>query len=506
MVRTGYWFTVLIVVLGQVWGQGGGYYEVEDLLLGTSMHNSRDADWQPDKDGIALEVTGLAMMEDGRLAVAIRKGEIWMLHGALGPVDAIVYERFASGLDEPLGLLYQSDRLLVAQRSEVTALVDSDEDGVADQYLTVGKGWAVNGNYHGYAYGPVQDSAGRLWATLNLEMGSQADNARPWRGWGVVLGEDGRVQPMCAGMRSPCGLGRNAMGDVFFTDQQGNWIPTNSLHHLRPGAYYGNPDGISAEALAGSPLKPLAAEVNGDPYPVALKKLPQLVPPAVWFPYIKMGRSRTGFVLDDTAGAFGPYVNQLFVGEFTDSKIGRVFLEKVRGEYQGACFPFLEGFPCAVYQLAFGGKGTLFVGMTNRGWSSLGSAAYGLQRLRWTGKMPFEVSEMRARPDGFELVFTRPVNPEDAGRTDAYHMHAYTYPLHQRYGGDEILTDTVPIREARVSEDGSRVRLFCEGLRPYFVHELHYDGVRSAHGERPWHTRAYYTLNQLPELSPRAEP
>lgn len=489
---------VLLSVGNVLWAhETNPYYAIEDILLGTTMHNPRDADWQPG-DGIVLEVTGLAALADDRLAVAIRKGEVWILDGIEDAPDEITYTRFASGLDEPLGLLRRGNRLLLSQRSEVTELADTGGDGQADQYLTAGKGWHVSGNYHGYAYGPVEDGDGRLWVTLNLDMGAKANNAMPWRGWGVCLNADGTVEPMCAGMRSPCGLGRNSAGDVFFTDQQGQWIPTNSLHQLRKGAFYGNPEGMGPASLPGSPVQPLAARVDGEPYPEALKQLPQLVPPAVWFPYNKMGRSRTGITLDDTGGKFGPYHNQLFIGEFTMSRIGRVFLEKVNGEYQGACFPFLEGFPSAVMQTALTPRGSLFVGMSNRGWSSLGSASYGLQRIRWTGEIPFEVKEMRAEPDGFTLVFTRPIDRRSAGDVESYQMSSYTYPLHSQYGGEEILTKPVVLTRAVVSADGRRVRLTCEGLRPYFVHELDYAGVRSRGGEEPWHDRAYYTLNQMP--------
>jgi hypothetical protein len=342
------------------------------------------------------------------------------------------------------------------------------------------------------------DKNGDVWVTLNLDIGDGANNAAPWRGWGVRLKSDGTVEPMCAGMRSPCGLGANAEGDLFFTDQQGNWIPTNSLHHLRKGVFYGNPEGMAPAAAPDSPVTPLAMKIVDEPYPEALAKLPQLVPPAVWFPYGTMGRSRTGIKPDTTQGKFGPYAGQLFIGEFTTSKVGRVFLEKVDGEYQGACFPFLEGFPCAVMQAEFGPDGSMFIGMSNRGWSSLGSAAYGLQRVRWTGETPFEVKEMRATPDGFELTFTSPVDPDTATDFASYEMTSFTYPLHSAYGGDEILKQSVPVRRAIVSEDRLRITLTCDGLRPFFVHALRYQGVRSDNGEKPWHDLAYYTLNRIP--------
>ncbi len=105
----------------------------------------------------------------------------------------------------------------------------------------------------------------------------------------------------------------------------------------------------------------------------ALRSSTAFVPPAVWLPYNKMGRSATDLELIDCDGRFGRFDGQFLVGEFTNSGINRVFLEKVGGDYQGACFPFLDGFPAAVFRLEFAPDGSLFVGMTNRGWSSLGN-------------------------------------------------------------------------------------------------------------------------------------
>jgi hypothetical protein len=476
-------------------------YRVVDILSEQARQHSRNPHWQPGQ-GIPMEVSGLAVMDGDRVAVAIRKGEIWLLDHAYGDPGAIRYTRFASGLDEPLGLLFREGDLWTVQRTELTRLRDLDHDDVADVYETVATGWTVTGNYHGYAYGPVEDGDGNLWITLNLDIGG-GDNSLPWHGWGLRLGRNGRLEPMCGGMRSPCGLGRNAVGDVFFTDQQGNWIPANSLHQLVPGAFYGNPDGLPPARDGSTPLGRLpdhpAELLNGKSYPEALQVMPQLRPPAVWFPYRKMGQSRTGLVLDDTGGRFGPFEGQFFVDEFTQSKIGRVFLEKVDGEYQGACFPFFAGFPAAVLRLAFGRDGSLLVGMTNRGWSSVGGGTYGLQRLVWTGKTPFEIQEMRARPDGFELRFTQAVDREAASNPASYRLSSYTYPLHSLYGADELDTKPLQVEAATVLPDHRTVKLAVLPLRPFYVHELHCDGVRSAEGSPLGHAEAYYTLNRIPK-------
>ena len=224
-------------------------------------------------------------------------------------------------------------------------------------------------------------------------------------------------------------------------------------------------------------------------------------PPAVWFPYKKAGQSPTDILLDTSDGKFGPFSGQLFVGEFTLSSIHRVFLEKVDGEYQGAVFPFRSGFASAVLRLGQGTDGSVLAGLSNRGWSSLGTASYGLQRLVWTGKTPFEIQEMRALPDGFELTFTRPVDPQTARDVTSYTMTSHTYLYHLAYGSDEIKKEKLPITKAQVSNDGQRVRLHVSGLRKLYVHELQADGLRSHDGQPLLHTSAYYTLNKIPQAN-----
>ena len=488
------------------------YYRLITIATSQAQTDSRSKSWRPAPDGLPLEVSGIAVLDDRRIAVAIRKGEVWILDGVYGdPPEDVTYKRFASALHEPLGLLKLGDSLYTAQRSELTQLRDADGDGVADEYLTAAKGWGVTGHYHEYAYGPKLDGDGNMWVTLNIGLGLKGEhfqrtvheptlNVRQgrWRGWGVKIGSDGELIPMCGGMRSPCGLGTNADGEMFYTDQQGNWVATNSLHHMREGSFFHHPEALASMNLPGSPIRGIEKIPNGVPFPEAVRRLPQLKPPAVWFPYKKAGQSATDIMLDDSNGQFGPFAGQFFVGEFTQAAMNRVFLEKVDGEYQGACFPFRYGFASAVLRMAQGTDGSMFVGLTNRGWSSLGTASYGLQRLVWTGKTPFEIKEMHARPDGFELVFTKPVDLQTATDVDSYHMSSYTYLYHSTYGSDEIQNEDLKITTATVSDDGLRVHLAVDGLRELFVHELSAKGLRSADGEPLLHAEAYYTLNRIP--------
>ena len=95
---------------------------------------------------LKLEVSGMAALPGDRMAIAIRKGEIWIAEKL--STEKPVYKKFASGLHEPLGLAYHEGNLYTVQRTELTRLRDTDKDGQADEYLTHAKGWGVTGNYH----------------------------------------------------------------------------------------------------------------------------------------------------------------------------------------------------------------------------------------------------------------------------------------------------------------------------------------------------------------------
>jgi hypothetical protein len=487
------------------------FYRIVTITT-SQASDSRAKNWKPAPDSLVLEVSGLAKFPDGRLAVAIRKGEVWLLSNVYDdPPNNIGYHRFASSLHEPLGLLLHQGSLVTTQRTEMTRLVDSDHDDLCDEYQTMATGWGVTGNYHEYAFGPKTDSAGNLWLTLNLGLGLKGEQKSAaitnstlglsqalWRGWGMIVTPDGQLQPMCAGMRSPSGLGHNLSGDVFYSDQQGNWVATNSLHQLRKGAFYHHPDGLASVDQPGSTIKSVMEVPDGLPFPEAIKKLSILTPPAVWLPYKKVGQSATDIMVDASDGKFGPFAGQLFVGEFTQSSINRVYLEKIDGEYQGACFPFREGFASAVLRLEQGTDGSVFAGLSNRGWSSLGPSSYGLQRLVWTGRTPMEMKEVRAQPDGFELVFTKPIDRVSASKTSSYRVASHTYRYHSQYGSDDILEKQLDVTQATISEDGLRVRLVVSPLRQYFVHTINATNIRSTDGEPLLHSEGYYTLNHIP--------
>jgi hypothetical protein len=139
------------------------------------------------------------------------------------------------------------------------------------------------------------------------------------------------------------------------------------------------------------------------------------------------------------------------------------------------------------------------VGGTNRGWGSRGTKPFSLERLRWTGKVPFEILQMRAKPDGFELQFTEPVNAETAAQLETWKFTSYCYIFQSSYGSPEVDHQEPEVTAVKVSDDRRSVRLTLNQMTRGHIHELHVAGLKSASDLPLLHDSAYYTLHYVPQ-------
>ena len=455
----------------------------------------------PIPKNVELEVGGMTFLPDDALAVSTRRGEIWKISNPyMKNGKAPKFHLFAQGLHEALGLSYINGELYTTQRSEVTRLRDLDGDGEADEYKTVYT-WPLSGNYHEYAYGPILDKQGNLVVTLNLAWTSKEESQSKWHGWMIKIDSAGKMKPFAAGFRSPAALALNKDGDIFYAENQGGWVGSGGITHVEEGDFMGNPEGLIWSGLPGSPVKLKASDIpdTGEPKYEVAKRTPGLKNTYVWFPQSILGISTSGILSYEQEGKMGPFEGQLFVGDQGQSKIMRVYLEKVKGVYQGAAFPFREGFSSGVLRMNWGSDGSMFVGMTSRGWGSTGPDLFGLQRLEWNGKIPFEIKTMKAKPDGFELEFTTPVDLAIARNVNSYQLTRFTYMYSHHYGSPVINQGNCPIKAIEVSDDRLRVRLVADSLKLGYIHEIKAEKLRSADNFLLLHNFGYYTLNNIPD-------
>ncbi|WP_399063266.1 ricin-type beta-trefoil lectin domain protein [Streptomyces sp. BB1-1-1] len=437
-------------------------------------------------DGFEPQVSAMDWLPDGRLAVATwggsnnTAGEVYLLSnvtGATGP-DKVTAKKVASGLKEPMGIKHVDGKLYVSQKHELTELNDTDGDEVTDQYRRVAT-WPFGGNFHEFAFGLLyQDGFFYLNLSVSINYGGATTDPQPAENRGTTIKvnkETGEVSYVAGGLRTPNGIGWGPEGDLFVTDNQGGWLPSSKLVHIKQDRFfnhYTNPDG---------PF---------DSQPVTK--------PVLWLPQNEIANSpSTPLQLKD-----GPFAGQMLFGDVTYGGIQRGFLEKVGGEYQGAVFRLTQGLEAGVTRISVGPDGALYAGGLGAGgnWGQEGKLTYGLQKLTPNGADAFDIGAMRAVPGGFELEYTQPLSTDTANElANRYRIKQWRYVPTADYGGPKVDEETLTAQSATLSADRKTVTLAVPGLKAdRVVHVRSPRPFSSADGEALWSTEAWYTLNKLP--------
>jgi len=455
-------------------------------------------------------IVGLGFSPTGTLVVTTRYGEVWMR----SPAGA--WRLFARGLNEPLGLVAESDQVVwVAHRPELLRCADTDGDGRAETFDALGGEWGVSNNYHEFFFGLRRDAAGNFYGVVGLtslgdkltlsqaEVRGQLNTTPiletaghiadlPYRGWAVKIAPDGKLTPLATGFRQANGVGLSPSGELFVNDNQGEYKPSCGLLHVAPGDFHGHVAGLKWEP--GFDPKTFTTEQAWRRYKG----------PAVVFPHGPMGTSGGEPVWDTTAGKFGPFAGQVFSGDYTRIVV-RSALEQVAGVWQGACFPFLGRNENAPYVTgakllagalrgAFAPDGSLYLGATS-GW---GAGADGIQRVVWDGEVPAEVRDIRITPRGFRLTFTTPMSAATLAAAGNFEVSRFRYYYQHKYGSPWVDETKVVVAAARPAEDGRSVELELAGFQPGYVYELSFAALRTAGQQLLANPLAYYTANRLP--------
>jgi hypothetical protein len=438
---------------------------------------------------VRFHATGLDTNKQGHVYVATRYGDVWTYQND-------TWTKFADGLHEPTGLMCDDDgSIVVGQKPELTRLVDVDKDGVADDYIRIADGWEFHDNYHEFNFAPVKDKAGNYYGTLNLGHGvpdalslGAMDSGGGYRGWAYKVSKDGKFSPFASGLRSPAGLGMSPKNELFFTDNQGDWVETSKLHLLEEGKFYGHPVTLRDDPDFGL-AKVVENKKNFKMFDDMREK------PVVWIPHLEVANSPGNPEWDVSKGKFGPFENQIFIGDQTQSNIFRVMLDKVNGKYQGAVINFIDGFQSGNIRLDFDTQGQLWVGQTARGWGAKGNKPFGLQKVVWNGETPFELLDMKLTKGGFKLTFTEPLNDKTV-LANHFNVHEYNYKYTNRYGSDKHNKKDLKVTSVTLSKDKKSAEIKLD-LTADKVVVVDFSKLRNSNKEKPSVTTVYYTLNQL---------
>ncbi|EMF29760.1 MULTISPECIES: family 16 glycoside hydrolase [Streptomyces] len=445
-------------------------------------------------EGFEPQVTGMDWLPDGRLLVSTwggtdnTTGEIYAIDHATGNTgpDKVTATKIAGGLKEPMGLKVVDNAVYVSQKHELTELRDSDGDGSLDRSRTVAT-WPYGGNFHEFAFGLLYDK-GYFYLNLSvaIDYGGATTDPQPAPGRGVTIKvnkKTGKVSYLAGGLRTPNGIGFGPGGGMFVTDNQGGWLPASKLVHIKQDRFFNHYT---------NPAGPFDKE--------------PVTQPVLWLPQNEIANSpSTPLYLTK-----GRFKGQMLFGDVTYGGLQRAYLEKVKGQYQGAVFRFTQGLEAGVNRISMGPDGAIYVGGlgADGNWGQEGKLKFGLQKLTPNGGNTFDIQAMRVRKGGFELEYTQPLSEETAeDLVSHYEAQQWRYTPTRDYGGPKIAEETLEVTSAKLSADRKKVTLAIDGLKPgRVVHVRSPRPFSSASGETLWSTEAWYTLNALPGAQPAPGP
>lgn len=448
--------------------------------------------------------TGLAWLADGTLVVCSLKGTVLEVRDTNADGYEDTYVRVSDVLPAPYGLATGRDAegrefIDVAAKYGIVRLYDDDGDRFHERSEVVASGWGYTNDYHDWTVGLPRNAEGAYYVGLPCQQDDRSPAAARYRGQVLRLvprkpsADDPRrfrLESLTRGHRFPMGLALSEAGDLFTTDNQGNYTPFNELNHLRAGRWYGFVNRLERSNPPREPVESPAVEIP-HPWTRSVNGLAWLAPHADAPDAAKF------------AAAWGPLAGQLIGCEYNGQRLVRFSLEPIEGTFQGAVFPLdVPAEPGAPVQegpvvAAISPAGDLIVGnLRDSAWGG-GQNTGSLVRLRpLPGELPAGLAEIRSAPGGFRLRFTRPVDRSLAAERSNYQLEAFRRVATPSYGGDDVDRHAVRVTAVGVSEDGREVRLAVEPLRAGFVYSFHVRRLLPDQGT--FHPdEGYFTLRRL---------
>lgn len=440
--------------------------------------------------------TGLCWRPNGRLIFCTLKGQVFEAGDTDGDGVEDRLNLLADGLPAPFGVRADEDYVDISAKNALLRL-SIEESG--RRLETLASGWGYSADYHDWAVGLPRNERGEYFLGIPCRQDQRSPAAARFHGNVLRLtprepthADPHRfaLTPISAGHRFPMGLALDRSGELFVTDNQGNYKPFNELNHVRAGAHFGFINTLDR----GKPIPPRTPTTVDIPHPwtrstngICFLNTPKEL-------RSKLGRD-----------VFGPLEGHLIGCEYDTRRLIRMSLQRVGDTFQGAAYPlsippsdpqrgFLGPLVCAVSQ-----RGELYVGsIRDSGWGA-GTNIGEIVRVQiHADKLPCGLAEIRATRDGFTLDFFRPIDRTLAGRIESYTIQSYRREPTPAYGAPDRDRRTEKVLSATVSADARRATLKLAAMRPGFVYELRLKNL-APDGSDFHPAEAHYTLNVVPK-------
>ncbi|MEO6097906.1 MAG: T9SS type A sorting domain-containing protein [Fibrobacteria bacterium] len=434
-------------------------------------------DWLPNGDLVLLEF-GVIQRKTGALTI---------LKNVNDASKAVTSETIFPNLDDPLGVEVV-DGVIYFNDQQGVWKVEKAASGGYSKTLLSPRPVKARTNRYPFSFNLDYANGSLYYAMGAHDITSPQSDIWPGHVYKVDI-KTGAVEKVNSGIRMPNGMGvMKATGDVFFSDNQGEWRKASPIFHVKAGAYNGHP----------------ALKSGGAWWPAP----GPVTPPAVWLP--SNSRSNYGAMTRSTTGLHevenGPYKGNFLMGDNYMGRVSRVFLEKVKDVYQGASFHFSGTVKGGIQTMVESPDGTIIGGALghgdNDGWNWQGVLG-GL--TKWTPNKAsiMDIVAIRSNNKGFDLEFTEPVKASDIS-PESFWVVSYAYnSWSEAYGGSPEDVKKMNITALQSSADRKVVAMAIEGLAKGRVYDIMFKkDLQAENGKINLFQHAWYTLNEISERDP----
>lgn len=426
--------------------------------------------------------SGFDFLPDGRAVVCTVHGDVWLVSGIDEELTEIKWQRFATGLYQPLGLKILNREngrgepaIFVLCRDRIIELRDVNLDGEADVYSTFCDELQITGENHGYAMSLETDSEGNFYF---IKSGSTPPHG------GTMLKVDhqtGRLSVFATGYRHANGLGVSPTDLITSADNEGNWIPATRIDAVRKGGFYGH--------------MPTHRRANMIPT--------SYDPPMMWLPRA-MDNSAGGQVWVNSDN-WGPLQGAMIHLSFGRCTANVVLPQKTNdGDFQAAAYKldlptFLSGSMRGRFRSA---DNQLYICGLD-GWQTAAVKDGCLHRVRATGQAFCLPVDFQVQGDQIQLTFSEPLDPASATDPNNWQIEQWNYRWTEEYGSEHYSAanatqtghDKVQVDSIKLSSDKTKVTLNIPTLRPVMQMNIRIN-LKSAAG-KPVNIDLYNTINEL---------
>ncbi|MAC19668.1 MAG: hypothetical protein CMJ23_08375 [Phycisphaerae bacterium] len=410
-------------------------------------------------------------------AITTWNGDVWRVDGLDSELDELRWQRIATGLNQPLGLVTRGEEILVVGRDQITRLVDVDGDRETDRYEAFNVDAMNSPHFHEPASGLQVGPGGDLYYIKAARHAKLA--APPRHGTLIRVTPDGTSSSIVAGgFRAPNGLAIDSDGTAWSSDQEGHWMPANRINRIRPGSFQGN--NWSGNRLAREPLN-------------------SYEPPLLWI-HPTVDRSPAAQVRVPQA-TWGDFAGRLLGISYGTGEVYLILEDEVDGVHQGAFVPLPIKVPTGIMRGRFHPTdGSLYLtGLF--GWSSDQTDPGGFYRVRRVGSEEPLPLAVRAVEGGLVLEFNQPVKSR-IDFDEAFTLTGWNYRWSSDYGSPQLdlvtgepgITD-LPITAVTTSPDRRRLHLEIPGMTPAMQMHLDWRLPFEATGERE--SFIHFTVHRL---------